>query len=104
MVVAARPPLLAILLGLGTLGWLDFQLNLFLSVMTPLIMVIIFSDRMQLTFAARDRLIAGDDPRAAFRDAILIVGPALRRYSRNGGLVVHHAAVLAIRPDSAGSA
>ena len=76
MMVAAGPPLLAILFGLGTLGWLDFQLNLFLNVMTPLIMVISFSDSMQLTFAARDRLIAGADRRTAFRDAILVVGPA----------------------------
>ena len=76
MIVAAGPPLMAILLGLGTLGWLNFRLNLFLNVMTPLIMVISFSDSMQLTFAARDRLIAGADRRSAFRDAILIVGPA----------------------------
>ena len=32
---------------------------MFLNVMTPLIMVISFSDSMQLTFAARDRLIEG---------------------------------------------
>jgi len=76
MLVAAGPPLTAILLGLGTLGWLDFRLNLFLNVMTPLIMVISFSDSMQLTFAARDRLIVGADRRTAFRDAILVVGPA----------------------------
>ena len=44
--------------------------------MTPLIMVISFSDSMQLTFAARDRLIAGEDKRTAFRNAILVVGPA----------------------------
>jgi hypothetical protein len=31
---------------------------------------------MQLTFAARDRLIAGDDPRTAFGAAIEVVGPA----------------------------
>src|SRR6202007_1949402 len=60
MVVAAGPPLTAILLGLGAFGWLDFRLNLFLNIMTPLIMVISFSDSMQLTFAARDRLIAGE--------------------------------------------
>ena len=60
MVIAAGPPLTAILLGLGALGWLDFRLNLFLNIMTPLIMVISFSDSMQLTFAARDRLIAGE--------------------------------------------
>lgn len=76
MIVAAGPPLLAILVSLGLLGWLDFRLNMFLNVMTPLIMVISFSDSMQLTFAARDRLIAGMDRFAAFRSAILIVGPA----------------------------
>jgi uncharacterized protein len=31
---------------------------------------------MQLTFAARDQLMAGKDKRTAFRNAILIVGPA----------------------------
>lgn len=76
MIIAAAPPLTAILLALGALGWLDFRLNIFLNVMTPLIMVISFSDSMQLTFAARDRLLAGDDKVAAFRGALLIVGPA----------------------------
>jgi predicted RND superfamily exporter protein len=76
MVVAAGPPLLAIAFALGALGWMGFQLNLFLNVMTPLIMVISFSDSMQLTFAARDRMIAGENARAAFRGAIEVVGPA----------------------------
>ena len=76
MIIAAAPPLLAILLSLGVLGWLDFRLNMFLNVMTPLIMVISFADSMQLTFAARDRLIAGESKYEAFRNAILIVGPA----------------------------
>jgi hypothetical protein len=76
MIVAAFPPLLAILLSIGALGWLGFSLNMFLNVMTPLIMVISFSDSMQLTFAARDRLIAGEDKRTAFRNAVLVVGPA----------------------------
>jgi uncharacterized protein len=76
MIIAAAPPLLAILLALGTLGWLDFRLNMFLNVMTPLIMVISFSDSMQLTFAARAALVAGDDRYAAMRRAILVVGPA----------------------------
>src|SRR5258705_10730246 len=49
---------------------------MFLNVMTPLIMVISFSDSMQLTFAARDRLLAGEDRFSAFRNAILGVGPA----------------------------
>ena len=51
---AARDPA-----GARRLGWAGFSLNMFLNVMTPLIMVISFSDSMQLTFAARDRLIAG---------------------------------------------
>ena len=76
MIIAAAPPLIAIILSLGALGWLDFRLNMFLNVMTPLIMVISFSDSMQLTFAARDRLMAGQDKRQAFRNAILVVGPA----------------------------
>ncbi|HZP68764.1 MAG TPA: MMPL family transporter [Pseudolabrys sp.] len=76
MIIAAAPPLLAILMALGALGWLGFSLNMFLNVMTPLIMVISFSDSMQITFAARDRLLAGDDKIQAFRNALLIVGPA----------------------------
>jgi predicted RND superfamily exporter protein len=76
MIVAAFPPLIAILLALGGLGWANFNLNMFLNVMTPLIMVISFSDSMQLTFAARDRLIAGQDKFTAFKNALLVVGPA----------------------------
>jgi hypothetical protein len=76
MIIAAGPPLVAILLALGALGWFGFSLNMFLNVMTPLIMVISFSDSMQITFAARDRLLAGDDKVTAFRNALLIVGPA----------------------------
>jgi predicted RND superfamily exporter protein len=76
MVVAAFPPMIAILLALGALGWANFSLNMFLNVMTPLIMVISFSDSMQLTFAARDRLIAGQDKFTAFKNAVLVVGPA----------------------------
>ena len=76
MIIAAGPPLAAILIALGSLGWLGFRLNMFLNVMTPLIMVISFSDSMQLTFAARDRLLAGEDRFTAFRNALFIVGPA----------------------------
>jgi hypothetical protein len=76
MVIAAFPPIIAIVLALGILGWTGFNLNMFLNVMTPLIMVISFSDSMQLTFAARDRLIAGQDKYTAFRNAVMVVGPA----------------------------
>src|SRR5947209_12089615 len=77
MIIAAAPPLLAILLSLGTLGWLGFRLNMFLNVMTPLIMVISFSDSMQLTYGARVRMLSfGEDRFEAMRNAILIIGPA----------------------------
>ncbi|MGL3214175.1 efflux RND transporter permease subunit [Bradyrhizobium sp. BR 1433] len=76
MIIAAGPPLIAIVLALGALGWLDFRLNMFLNVMTPLIMVISFSDSMQLTFAGRDRLLQGEGRFEAFRNAMLVVGPA----------------------------
>jgi len=76
MVIAAAPAAIAILWALGLLGWLGFRLNLFLGVMSPLIMVMAFSDTMQITFALRDRLQSGDDRFTAIRWAILTVGPA----------------------------
>src|SRR4030081_727506 len=76
MIIAAGPPLIAIVLSLSALGWFDFRLNMFLNVMTPLIMVISFSDSMQLTFAARDRLLRVEGKYQAFRNAMLVVGPA----------------------------
>src|ERR1700749_432684 len=76
MICAAFPPMIAIMLALGGLGWANFNLNMFLNVMTPLIMVISFSDSIPLTFAARDRLIAGQDKFTAFKNAVLVVGPA----------------------------
>jgi uncharacterized protein len=77
MIVAAAPPLIAILLSLGTLGWLDFRLNMFLNVMTPLIMVISFADSMQLTFGFRSRLLTDGVTRyEAMRRSVLVIGPA----------------------------
>src|ERR1700681_4916205 len=76
MIIGAGPPLIAIVIALGALGWFDFRLNMFLNVMTPPIMVISFSDSMQLTFAARDRLLQGEGKYEAFRNAMLVVGPA----------------------------
>jgi uncharacterized protein len=76
IVIAAAPPLIGVIWSLGVLGWLDFRLNMFLNVMTPLIMVMGFSDSMQLTFAARDRLLAGDGMRQAFAGVLRNVGPA----------------------------
>ena len=76
MLLAALPPVLAVLLSLGLLGWAGFKLNLFLNVMTPLVMVMGFADSMQMTYAIRDRLRAGDGRTEAIRFAVRIVGPA----------------------------
>jgi predicted RND superfamily exporter protein len=70
------PPAIAILWSLGVLGWMDFRLNLFLNVISPLTMVMGFADSMQMTFALRDRLLAGDTRLEAIRYSILVVGPA----------------------------
>jgi len=76
MLVAALPPVLAVIWSLGILGWLGFKLNLFLNVMTPLIMVMGFADSMQMVSAIRIRLREGDDKYQAVKFAITIVGPA----------------------------
>ena len=76
MVIAALPPVVAIIWSLGLFGWLGFKLNLFLNVMIPLIMVLGFSDSMQLTVAMRNRLLEGDRRIKAARYAVLVVGPA----------------------------
>lgn len=76
MVIAALPPVIAIVWSLGMFGWLGFKLNLFLNVMIPLIMVLGFSDSMQLTVAARDRMLRGRSPIDAARYSLLVVGPA----------------------------
>lgn len=76
MLVAALPPVIAVVWSLGLLGWLDFKLNLFLNVMTPLIMVMGFSDSMQMVSAIRIRLREGDTKLQAVTFAVKVVGPA----------------------------
>lgn len=76
MLLAAMPPVLAVLWSLGTLGWIGFRLNLFLNVMTPLVMVMGFADSMQMVSAIRIRLREGDSKAQAVRFAVRIVGPA----------------------------
>ncbi len=76
MLVAAVPPVIAVAWSLGLLGWLGFKMNLFLNVMTPLVMVMGFADSMQVTCAIRDRLRQGDNKDQALRFAIRVVGPA----------------------------
>jgi predicted RND superfamily exporter protein len=76
MLLAALPPVLAVIWSLGLLGWLGFRLNLFLNVMTPLVMVMGFADSMQMVSAIRIRLREGDARAQAVRFAVRIVGPA----------------------------
>lgn len=76
MLLAALPPVLAVLWSLGLLGWLDFRLNLFLNIMTPLVMVMGFADSMQMVSAIRIRLREGDARLEAVKFAVHVVGPA----------------------------
>jgi uncharacterized protein len=76
MLVAALPPVLAVTWSLGLLGWMGVKLNLFLNVMTPLIMVMGFADSMQMVSAIRIRLREGDTRWEATRFAVQVVGPA----------------------------
>lgn len=76
MLVAALPPVIAVAWSLGLLGWMDFKLNLFLNVMTPLIMVMGFADSMQMVSAIRIRLREGDSKLEAIKFAVNVVGPA----------------------------
>jgi predicted RND superfamily exporter protein len=76
MLLAAVPPMLAVLWSLGLLGLLGFRLNLFLNVMTPLVMVMGFADSMQMVSAIRIRLREGDSKAQAVEFAVRVVGPA----------------------------
>lgn len=76
MLLAALPPVVAVVWALGTLGWLGFKMNLFLNVMTPLVMVMGFSDSMQVASSIRERLRGGESKLGALRFAVTVVGPA----------------------------
>ncbi len=74
--IAVAGPTVAILWTLGMVGGLDYRLNLFINVITPLILVSGFSDSMHLVFAIRRDVMAGVDRVTAARNAILDVAPA----------------------------
>jgi predicted RND superfamily exporter protein len=75
-IIAVLGPSIAILWTLGALGGLDFRLNLFINVITPLILVSGFSDSMHLVFAIRHDILAGADRLEAARNAVREVAPA----------------------------
>ena len=99
MLLAALPPVLAVLWSLGLLGWIGFKLNLFLNVMTPLVMVMGFADSMQMVSAIRIRLREGDSKAQAVRFAVRIVGPACVLAHGTALLSFIALLVFAIRPD-----
>ena len=74
--VTIAAPAIAILWSLGVLGLMGVRLNLFLNVITPLIMVIAYSDATHMMFVIRRHLGLGANRVEAVKQAILEVGPA----------------------------
>ncbi len=86
--LAVVGPTIAILWTLGVIGGLDFRLNLFINVITPLILVSGFSDSMHLVFAIRRDIMAGVDRLTAAREAVLDVAPACLLTAMNAALAL----------------
>lgn len=88
MLIAVAGPMIAILWTLGLVGGLGFRLNLFINVITPLILVSGFSDSMHLVFAIRRDIMAGVDRLTAARNAVLDVAPACLLTAMNAALAL----------------
>jgi predicted RND superfamily exporter protein len=86
--IAVMGPAIAILWTLGVLGGLDYRLNLFVNVITPLILVSGFSDSMHLVFAIRRDILAGVPRIEAARNAVRDVAPACLLTAMNAGLAL----------------
>lgn len=86
--IAVAGPSIAILWTLGVIGALDYRLNLFVNVITPLILVSGFSDSMHLVFSVRRSIMAGVDRIQAAREAVLDVAPACLLTAMNAGLAL----------------
>ncbi|MEQ1713080.1 MAG: MMPL family transporter, partial [Hyphomicrobium sp.] len=86
--IAVLGPSIAILWTLGVLGGLDYRLNLFINVITPLILVSGFSDSMHLVFAIRRDILSGVDRIQAARNAVLDVAPACLLTAMNAALAL----------------
>lgn len=76
MIIAVAGPAAGVLWSLGAIGYLGFKLNLFVNVITPLIIVNGFSDSMHLVFNVRRELMAGTSRLEAARMAVTNVAPA----------------------------
>lgn len=86
--LAVLGPSIAILWTLGVVGGLDFRLNLFINVLTPLILVSGFSDSMHLVFSIRRDILVGVDRITAARNAVLDVAPACLLTAMNAALAL----------------
>jgi len=86
--IAVLGPTIAILWTLGVIGGLDYRLNLFINVITPLILVSGFSDSMHLVFAIRRDILAGVDRIQAARNAVLDVAPTCLLTAMNAALAL----------------
>ncbi len=86
--IAVLGPTIAILWTLGVIGGLDFRLNLFVNVITPLILVSGFSDSMHLVFAIRRDIIAGVDRVSAAKRAVRDVAPACLLTAMNAAIAL----------------
>lgn len=86
--IAVLGPTIAILWTLGVLGGLDYRLNLFVNVITPLILVSGFSDSMHLVFAIRRDILSGVPRIEAARNAVRDVAPACLLTAMNAALAL----------------
>lgn len=86
--IAVAGPAIAILWTLGVVGAMDFRLNLFINVLTPLILVQGFSDSMHLVLAVRRAVMAGEDRFTAARNAVLDVAPACLLTAMNAAIAI----------------
>ncbi len=87
-IITVAGPMIAILWTLGMIGAMDFRLNLFINVITPLILVSGFSDSMHLVMSIRRDVLAGMDRIQAARHAVLDVAPACLLTAMNAGLAI----------------
>jgi len=86
--IAVAGPAIAILWTLGMIGAMDFRLNLFINVITPLILVSGFSDSMHLVMSIRRDVLAGVSRLEAARHAVLDVAPACLLTAMNAALAI----------------
>lgn len=86
--IVVAGPAIAILWTLGMIGAMDFRLNLFINVITPLILVSGFSDSMHLVMSIRRDVLAGMNRFQAARNAVLDVAPACLLTAMNACLAI----------------